>query len=169
MEKPRDTSPCALVHDRLEPVHLDLFFTLPAAEQQRIEPYETPFLDILDPSVGAEMSAPAPEPFLCDRLRAIACVADIVIAGHRTKPHPQPAHQLGAIAHVLLDAGAIHGDVGRMDNKVGMFVNAPMGERRPIVCEVRLAGAQMHVRDLNEAKSHIKSDNHGYHSTQIRT
>jgi len=31
-----------------------LFSTLPAAEQQRVEPDETPFLDILDQSVGAE-------------------------------------------------------------------------------------------------------------------
>jgi hypothetical protein len=99
----------------------------------------------------------------------MACVADIVVAGHRAKPHPQPAHQLGAIAHVFLDIGAIHGDVAGMDDKVWALISDPARERCPIVGEMRLAGAQMRVRDLNEAKSHIKSAKYGYHSTQIRT
>jgi hypothetical protein len=99
----------------------------------------------------------------------MACVADIVVAGHRAKPHPQPAHQLGAIAHVFLDIGAIHSDVAGMDDKVWALISDPARERCPIVGEMRLAGAQMRVRDLNEAKSHIKSAKYGYHSTQIRT
>jgi hypothetical protein len=88
MEKPGDAPPFGLVHDRLGAVRLHPFSTLPAAEQQSVEPDETPFVDILDQSVGTEMSAPAPEPFLCDPLRAMACVADIVVARHRAKPHP---------------------------------------------------------------------------------
>ena len=73
------------------------------------------------------MSAPAREPLHCDPLRAMACVADIVVARHRAKPHPQPAHQLGAIAHVLLDGGAIHGDVAGPDDKVWALISNPAG------------------------------------------
>ena len=119
--------PLGLVDDRLGPVRLHPFSTLPAAEQQSVEPDETPFVDILDQSVGTEMSAPAPEPFLCDPLRAMACVADIVVARHRAKPHHQSAHQLGATAHVLLDSGAIHGDVAGPDDTVWTLISNPAG------------------------------------------
>jgi hypothetical protein len=36
-----------------------------------------------------------------------------------------------------------------MDDEVGVLLGDPTGEGRPVVCEMRLTGAQMRVRDLN--------------------
>ena len=149
MEKPGDVPPSGLVRDRLKPICLNGFLALSAAKQQRIEPDQTPVLDILNPPVEAEMGAPALEPLIIDGLMSVAGVADIMVAGRRAKPHSQPAQQLGAIAPVPFDTGAIHSDVAGMDDEVGALLGDPAGERRSIVGEMRLARAQMGVRDLN--------------------
>ena len=95
------------------------------------------------------MGPPALEPFVTDPLMVVAGIADIMVAGHRAKPHSQAAHQLGAVTHVLLDTGSIHRDVAGMDNQGGALLSDPAGERRPIVGEMRLARTQMSVRDLD--------------------
>jgi hypothetical protein len=91
----------------------------------------------------------------------MACIADIVFTRHRANRTPT-CTSTRRMPHVFVDSGAIHGDVGGMDNKVWALISNPAGERCPIVREMRLAGAQMLVRDLNEVKSHIKSANYGY-------
>ena len=87
------------------------------------------------------MGAPALEPLITDRLMVVTCISDIVVAGHRAKPHSQPAHQFGAIPQIFLDIGAVHGHVARMDDEVGALFGDPTGERRPIVGEMRLTRA----------------------------
>ena len=72
-----------------------------------------------------------------------------MIARHRAKAHGQTAHQLRGIPQILFDIRAVHGDVPRMDDEVGVLLGDPMGERRPVVGEMRLARAQMGVRDLD--------------------
>jgi len=72
-----------------------------------------------------------------------------MIARHREKPHSQVAHQLRGMVQIRLNVGAVHGNVPRMDDEVGVLLGDPMGERRPVVGEMRLARAQMGVRDLD--------------------
>ena len=95
------------------------------------------------------MAAPALQPRLVDRLMAVAGIPDIVVAGDRAKPHPQAAQELGCMAQVFFDIGAVDGDVAGMDDEVRALLADPTGERRPVVGEMRLPGAQMRVRDLN--------------------
>lgn len=71
-----------------------------------------------------------------------------MIAGHGTKPRAQAAHKLGAVPQIRLDLGAVDRDVAGVDDEIGALLGDPAGERRPIVGEMRLAGAQMRVRDL---------------------
>jgi hypothetical protein len=76
-------------------------------------------------------------------------VTHIVIPRDRAKGHPQIPHQLGRVTKILLDVGAIDGDVSGVNDEIGLLVRDPRCERRPIERELRFAGAEMRVRDLN--------------------
>src|SRR5215472_5484375 len=95
------------------------------------------------------MAAPALQPRLVDRLMVVSRIPDIMVAGYRAKPHSQAAHQLGGRAQVFFEIGAVDGDVAAVDDEVRTLLADPTGERRPVVGEMRLTGAQMRVRDLN--------------------
>jgi hypothetical protein len=95
------------------------------------------------------MSPPPLQPLVVDRLKTVAGIADIVIAGHRAEPHPQSAHQLSGMLQVRLDLGAVDRDVAGVDDEIGALLGNPAGKRGPIVGEMRLAGAQMRVGDLD--------------------
>ena len=131
MEEPGDAPAPGIVHDRFEPVGLQRLLALAAAEQHGVEPDQAAILDILDPSVRAEMGAPALEPLLTDRLTVVARISDIVVAGHRAKPHSQAAHQFGGIPQIRFDIGAVHGDVPGMDDEVGALLGDPTARAAP--------------------------------------
>src|SRR6516164_4219093 len=76
-------------------------------------------------SVRTEMGVPALEPLVIDRLKVVAGIADIMVAGHRAKPHSQAAHQLRGIPQILFDIGGVHGNVPRMDDEVGALRGDP--------------------------------------------
>ena len=149
MKEPGDAPVRGSPHDSIEPVGLKPLFPLAAPEQHRVEPDQAAVLDILDPPVGTEMGTPALKPFPVDRLTAVAGIADIMVPGDRAKTYPQAAHQLGGIPQILFDIGAVHGHVPRVDDEVGALLGDPTGKWGPVVCEMRLTGAQMGVRDLN--------------------
>jgi hypothetical protein len=95
------------------------------------------------------MGTPALKPLLVHRLTVVAGITDIMVARHRAKTYPQAPHQLCGIPEILFDIGAVHGHVPRVDDEVGALLGDPTGEWAPVVCEMRLTGAQMGVRDLN--------------------
>src|SRR6266481_3498063 len=95
------------------------------------------------------MGAPTCQPLAVDRLARVPHIADIMIAGHRPKGHSQVTHQASGVSQIFLDIGAVDGDIAGMDHEVGALGGDPRRERRPIVSEMRLARAQMRVRDLN--------------------
>jgi hypothetical protein len=80
-------------------------------------------------------------------------IADIVIAGNRAKANAEAAHQLGGISQIVFGIGAVDRHVAGMDDEIGPLVGNPCRERRPIVSEMRLAAAEMRVRDLDYAHS----------------
>src|SRR5215468_361097 len=137
MEKPGDISLSGLIHHRLEPCALQRFLALSAAEQQCVEPDQTPIFDIFHPPVGAEMRAPALESFLITGLMVMAGIADIMVAGYSPKSHAQTVHEFGSVPEILFDVGAIDSDVAGMDDEVGMLLDDPPCERRPIGIEMR--------------------------------
>src|SRR5271170_902874 len=87
MEKPGDRPTGRLRHKRVEPSVLRRFFRQAAVEQHGVEPDDAPtpgaLVDILDPTVVAEMQMPAGEPFAVDRLARVGGIADIVVARDR--------------------------------------------------------------------------------------
>src|SRR6516162_1581047 len=149
MEESGDSQSLGIAHDRIEPVGLTRLLALAAAEEHGIEPDQAAVLDILDPPVRTEMGTPAPEPLFTDWLAVVTRISDIMVAGHRAKPHAQTVHQLSGIPQILFDIRPVHGDVPRMDDEVGALLDDPTGERRPVVGEMHLAWAQMRVGDLN--------------------
>jgi hypothetical protein len=82
-------------------------------------------------------------------LTGVPGIADIVIAGNCAKPHAEGAHQLGCVSQIVLDIGAVYGDVSGMNDKVGVLRGDPSRQRRPIGREMRFAAAEVRVRDLN--------------------
>jgi hypothetical protein len=97
MEEPGDVPLPGFADDGFEPVGLSRLLAPVAAEEQRIEPDQTIVLDILDPPVRAEIFAPALESFVVDRLKAVAGIADIVVARDGAKTYPKGEHQAGAM------------------------------------------------------------------------
>ena len=151
MEEPRDTPPFGIVHDHIEPLGLPRLLAFSATEEQRIEPYETIAFDVIHPPIGAEMGAPALESFLIDGLMVVAGIADIMIARHSPKPHAQTVHEFGGIPEILFDVGAIDSDVAGMDDEVGILLDDPPCEWRPIGIEMRLTRTEMRVGNLNNS------------------
>jgi len=95
------------------------------------------------------MSAPSLQPRAGHRLARVPGVADVMIAGNRAKSNAEAVHQLARIFQVFLDIGAVDRDVAGMDDEIGALRRDPLSERRPIIGEMRLAGAQMRVGDLD--------------------
>src|ERR1700730_5076145 len=95
------------------------------------------------------MGTPAQEALIVDRLTIATGIADIVIAGHGTKPRAQAAHKLGAVPQICLDISAVPGDVAGIDDAIGALFGYPSGERGAVVGEMRLARAQMRVGDVD--------------------
>jgi hypothetical protein len=122
---------------------------VPAAEQHAIESYEANTLGILDPPVRPEICPPPRQPLGGDWLTGVPGIADIVIAGNCAKPHAEGAHQLGCVSQIVLDIGAVYGDVSGMNDEVGVLRGDPSRQWRPIGREMRFAPAEMRVRDLN--------------------
>src|SRR6516162_2745783 len=129
MEEPGDSPSLGIAHDCIEPVGLTRLLALAAAEEHGVEPDQAAVLDILDPPVRTEMSAPALKPRLVDRLMVVPRIPNIMVARHRAKPHSQAAHQLGGRAQVFFETGAIDGDVAGMDDEVRALLADPTGER----------------------------------------
>ena len=84
-------------------------------------------------------------------LMLVAGIADIMIARHSPKPHAQTVHEFGGIPEILLDVGAIDSDVAGMDDEVGILLDDPPCERRPIGIEMRLTRTEMRVGNLNNS------------------
>jgi hypothetical protein len=99
------------------------------------------------------MGAPPGQPIIADGLALMPGIADIMIAGNRAKANTEATHHLGRIPHVVLDIGAVDRDVAGMDDEIGALPGDPHRERRPIIREMPLAGAQMRVGDLNYSHS----------------
>ena len=91
------------------------------------------------------MAPPRAKPIGIDRLTGMPSVADIVVAGDRPPAGSEFVHQMGGVAEVSFDAGAIDGHIAGMDHEVGVLVGDPRRERRPIVGEMWLVPAQMRV------------------------
>jgi hypothetical protein len=78
------------------------------------------------------MGAPALESFLINGLVVVAGMADIMVARYGPKPHAQTVHEFGSVPEILFGFGAIDSDVAGMDDEVGMLLDDPPCERRPI-------------------------------------
>jgi hypothetical protein len=100
---------------------LQRFLAISAAEQQCVEPDQTPIFDIFHPPVGAEMGAPTLESFLINGLVVVVGIADIMVARYGPKPHARTVHEFGSVPEILFDVGAIDSDVAGMDDEVGML------------------------------------------------
>jgi hypothetical protein len=70
-------------------------------------------------------------------------IADIMVAGYSPKPHAQTGHEFGGIPEILYDVDAINSDVAGMDDEVGMLLDDPPCERRPVGIEMRLTRTEM--------------------------
>ena len=149
MQKPANLPAPSFAHGNIEPGGLGCLLTMAAAEEHRIEADKPKSFNILNPTVRTEVGAPPREPLVADGLSGVSGVADIVVAGNGEDTHTEGLHQLGRVLQVFLGVGAVHGDVPGVDDEVGVLCGDPGCERRPILCEMRLTGAQMRVRNLD--------------------
>ena len=97
------------------------------------------------------MTLPRAKPLGIDWLAGMPSIADIVVAGDRPPADSEFVHQMGGIAEVGFDPGAINGHIAGMDHEIGMLVGDPRRERRPIIGEMWLVPAQMRVGNLNNS------------------
>src|SRR5438067_3237146 len=155
MREPRDLALTGRRELLTQPFQLTRLFVAVAAEEHRIDPDQTPILEIARPPVITEMAAPAREALRVYRLMRIAGLADIVIAWDGDKRRAKRAHQFRALLHIFLVVGAVHRKVAGMDDQIGVLPQYPVAQRRPVRREMRLRAAEMRIGNLQDAR-HVK-------------
>jgi hypothetical protein len=112
-----------------------------ASEEQRVEADQAKSFNILGPTVRAKMSAPTAEALIIDRLIRVPRFADVVIAGNGPKSRSELPHKFGRMLQVVLNLDPVNRNIAGVNDEIGMLLDDPRRERRPIRREMSLAAA----------------------------
>jgi hypothetical protein len=118
VQKPGNPPLAGSEHGFVEPRHLCRLVRDAAAEDQRIEPDEAPAGDILNPPIGPEPGSPTLQPHVIDGLKAVACLADIVIAGKHSPAPARDRDQIRSVGQIVIVLRAVDGYVPGMNDEV---------------------------------------------------
>jgi len=142
----------------LDPVELLLFLRQVAAEQHPVDAEQAPAADVLEEAVGTERRAEGGEALARRRQpppRAVAqgrMVACVVVSRYDAPRAGQRRVQFRRRRQVLAVARAGEAGIAGVDDEARRRLRDRRGEAAPVGEEMRMAVAEMRVRDLDDAE-----------------